>query len=195
MKQLITESEITKRSNDQGQTPPEVAKFMVDLLTQRIAFHKWTPEEPEALILEPTPGKGNIVKALELMEFQVEAPDDFFVFEQRWDSNHCVDAIVMNPPFSAKTTDLTNAREPLKGLQVGYWILERCMQMSSLIIAIMPTWTICDSDHRRRALEKFGLAEIHWLPRKTFNYTRVNTCIIVLDRLHQGPTKTQSLWY
>lgn len=185
-----------KRSNTQGQTPIPVVLEMIRLLQLT------TQNKPGLTILEPTPGAGNIVKVLQDKFYDVTAPDDFFIYEREWcpgpgdQGDPYFDAIVMNPPFSTKTTDMTYCRNPeIKGLQVGYWMLERCMQMSNTLIALMPTWTISDSDHRRKRLEAFGLESITWLPRKTFNYTRVNTCILVLNKKHRGITTTRSFWY
>ncbi len=194
LKDQITER--SKRSITQGQTPLPVVQEMIRLLDFA------TQSRPNMTILEPTPGAGNIVHLLEHAGHDLIAPSDFFVYEREWNpgpgdqGDPYFDAIVMNPPFSTKTCDMTYCRDPnLKGLQVGYWILERCMQMSDTIVALMPTWTLSDSDHRRKKLEAFGIQSVTWLPRKTFNYTRVNTCILVLNKKHIGPTTTSSFWY
>ena len=65
------------------QTPVHVCKYMASFLP-----------ENAGLILEPTPGKGNLVKALE-PHGKVFIPDDFnTMIENKFDY------IVMNPPFT-----------------------------------------------------------------------------------------------
>lgn len=70
------------------QTPPQVCQYMVEMVPD------WVVK-----ILEPTPGLGNIVKALEAKKrYQIITADDFFLL----DKNERYDCIVMNPPFSSK---------------------------------------------------------------------------------------------
>lgn len=158
---------------DRFQTPVNVSKYMVSLL----------PEFIET-VLEPTKGNGNLVK--ELFEYKVEAPNDFFSL----DKNKTYDAVVMNPPFSSKSANLENA--PLKyvnsGMKCGYYILFECMQKSNIIIALMPWYTISDSDVRLRRIKSFGLKSVTLLPRKTFNYTRIQTCVFELNKGYRGNT-------
>jgi len=111
-------------------------------------------------VLEPTAGKGNLVAALSA--YNVTAPANFFSVMGKWD------AIVMNPPFS-----------PMK---VGYQILARCMGMSDHIIALMPWLTIINSVKRTRGIENFGLRSVTHLPRTAFHGTRVQCCILELER-------------
>lgn len=158
------------------QTPPEVCKYMASLV----------PDECRK-ILEPTAGSGNLKKALENFGFDVTAPDDFFLLPKIK-----FDAVVMNPPFSEKFTFLENAPESYtshKGMKVGYRILVDCMELADKVIALMPWFTISDSDRRLRYLKSYGLKAITALPRKTFQYTRIQTMVLELDRNHQGTTE------
>lgn len=50
------------------QTPPDVAGYMARLVPD------WVKT-----VLEPTPGRGNIVRALHKRGFDVTAPEDFFL--------------------------------------------------------------------------------------------------------------------
>ncbi len=77
----------------------------------------------------------------------------------------------------------------IKGMRLGYHILLECMQMSDNIIALMPWFTISDSDVRLRYLKDFGLKSITALPRKTFQYARIQTMVIELHKGWSGPTE------
>jgi hypothetical protein len=95
----------------------------------------------------------------------------------------------MNPPFSERTTHMEYApKEVQSGMRVGYYFLTECMKMSDHVIALMPWFTITDSDLRLKDLEKFGIKSITALPRKTFNYTRIQTCVIELYKGWSEPT-------
>lgn len=159
------------------QTPPEFCKFMADMVP---GYYR--------KILEPTPGMGNLVRALQAKGFKdVTAPEDFFLldFSKRYE------CIVMNPPFSHKFTILDNAPDQLKqsGMKMGYLILQQCLQMSNHVIALMPWFTISDSDVRLRAIKEYGLKRIIALPRRTFDYARVQTVILELVKGYQEPTQ------
>ncbi|MBC9913144.1 hypothetical protein [Chitinophaga varians] len=157
------------------QTPVEVAKYMVSLLPAGITT-----------VLEPTPGIGNIVRELERSGYQVTAPEDYFLLPpDRWD------AAVLNPPFSAKYAYLDNAEGDFSkyGMRLGYKILTENMEMSDNVIALMPWFTISDSDVRLRHLKSYGLISVTALPRKTFQYARIQTCVLQLQKGFTGPTQ------
>lgn len=158
------------------QTPKEICDYIVSMI----------PDFAHS-ILEPTPGKGNLVASLiEKNKYSVTAADDFFKINKKLK----YDCIVMNPPFSSNSAYLENAPKDidLKGMKVGYHILEECMKMSDNIIALMPWFTISDSDVRFRNLRNFGIKSVTPLPRKTFNYARIQTVILQLQRGYQGNT-------
>lgn len=154
------------------QTPPKVCKYMASLV----------PASAKT-VLEPSCGIGNIVR--ELSAFEVTAPEDFFLL----DKTKRFDAVVMNPPFSSKSAFLENAPPNFdaKGMRLGYWFLTECMKMSDNVIALMPWFTISDSDLRLRTLQRFGLKSLTALPRKTFQYARIQTVVIELEAGHKGP--------
>jgi type I restriction-modification system DNA methylase subunit len=146
------------------QTPIEIAQYMCTMI----------PENTRT-ILEPTPGEGHIVQCLN--GYDVTAPEDFFKLEkQRFD------CIIMNPPFSSKYTFGIPDKANQDGLRMGYHILNECMKMSDHVIALMPWFTISDSDVRLRHLKRFGLRSITALPRKTFFYSRIQTIILELQK-------------
>lgn len=158
------------------QTPVPVCNYMVDMVPSHAVK-----------ILEPTPGLGNIVKSLEAKKrYQIITADDFFLL----DKNEKYDCIVMNPPFSSKSAFIGNAppEAEIKGMKLGYHILKECMQMSNNIIALMPWYTISDSDVRMRYLKDFGIKSLTALPRKTFQYARIQTVIIELEKGYQSET-------
>lgn len=157
------------------QTPPAVCEYMVDMIPG------WCKT-----VLEPTPGKGNIVSVLkDRQKFNIITPDDYFLWQPER-----VDCVVMNPPFSGKSAYLVNAPKGmnLKGMAVGYKILDDCMLISDNVIAVMPWFTISDSDVRLKALKNFGMKSITALPRKTFQYARIQTCVIELEKGFKGET-------
>lgn len=158
------------------QTPLPVCNYMVDMVP-----------ENSVKILEPTPGLGNIVNALQAKNrYQIITADDFFLL----DKSERYDCIVMNPPFSSKSAFMLNAPEGVEviGMKLGYYILIECMKMSNNIIALMPWYTILDSDVRMRYLKNFGIKSLTALPRKTFQYARIQTVIIELEKGYQEET-------
>jgi hypothetical protein len=159
------------------QTPVPVANYMVSLL----------PGGGIKTVMEPTPGKGNIKRALiSAKKYKVTAPDDYFLLDRK----KRFDGIVMNPPFSQKFTKLDNAPIELQSpvMRMGYWFLTDCMKRSDNVIALMPWFTISDSDVRLRYLVRFGLKALIALPRKTFEFARIQTVIIVLQKGFKGDT-------
>lgn len=147
---------------DNFQTPDNICKYMASFL----------PENP-GLILEPTPGKGNLVRVLEQYG-EVYVPDDFNqMVSKRFDW------IIMNPPFT-----------PMKQ---GYDILYKCMDMSDNIIALMPYLTIINGEKRTSDIMNWGLKSITHLPRSTFKGSRVQTCILEMRKGYKGNTIFKTL--
>lgn len=145
----------------QFQTPALICNYMASFLPDNAG-----------LILEPTPGKGNLVEALK-DKGEVIAPVDFFELnknEYGW-----FDWIVMNPPFT-----------PMKQ---GYDILYECMGLSDNIIALMPWLALINSTKRSKAYFEFGLKTITHLPRNIFKGSRVQTMIMELRKGYRGETR------
>ncbi len=94
----------------------------------------------------------------------------------------------MNPPFTAKSAFTENAPAGFeeKGMKFGYYLLTECMKMSDNVIALMPWFTISDSDVRLRFLRDYGMKSVTPLPRKTFQYARIQTVVIELEKGHKG---------
>jgi len=139
------------------QTPPWVCELMVGMIPNNCFS-----------ILEPTPGEGNLVFAIEKHNLNVYSPKDF------WEVSDTYDAIVMNPPFS-----------PMK---IGYEILYKCMEMSNIIIALMPYLTIINSERRTAEIFNFGLKSIWHLPSSVFKGSRVQTCILNMQKGYKDIT-------
>lgn len=137
------------------QTPPQYAKFMVSLLNKRDV----------KTALDPHPGAGNLVATID---------DRFgYHYDPRWFYEtptvpFQIDAIVMNPPFT-----------PMK---LGYENLFRAMELTDNIIALMPWLTIINSERRTKRILDYGLKEIYHLPRRAFKGSRVQTCILYMER-------------
>lgn len=168
----VFEAESKKVDRHQFQTPSPVCKYMASLI------------HPGAVtVLEPTPGDGNIVR--ELGAFQVTAPDDFFLLPAGR-----FDCVVMNPPFSSRYANMENAPPEMHkaGMRMGYEILKLCIQRSDHVIALMPWFTISDSDVRLRSLKHFGIKSITALPRATFKYARIQTVVLDLVKGWRDPS-------
>lgn len=179
--QIRMNSNIKADKESAYQTPWPVAAYMASLL----------PADTIS-VLEPTPGVGNIVKALERSRYLVTAPDDFFLINE----NSRFDAVVMNPPFSPSSARLENAKDKnLKGMRTAYYFLNQCCKFSNNIIALVPWFTIIDSDVRSRFLFDFGLISVTSLPRKTFGYLRIQTCILQLQKGYKGHTELKIFNY
>jgi len=147
----------------QFQTPEKICKYMINLLPQGIST-----------VLEPTAGKGNLVRLLHNKGINVDAPKNIF--------GHCAkryDAVVMNPPFTP--------------MFLGYKIFYLCMDMSNIIIALMPWLTIINSQKRTTDIVNFGLKSITHLPRSTFKGARVQTCILEMVKGYKGITKWSAI--
>lgn len=116
----------------------------------------------------------------------VTAPEDYFLLDRK----QRFDAIVMNPPFSRKFTIIDNAPDSVKeaGMRMGYWFLTDCMKRSDYVVALMPWFTISDSDVRLRMLYRYGMRSLTALPRKTFEWARIQTVVIVLEKGFKGDT-------
>lgn len=164
-------SVVDKYKND-FQTPPEVCKYMCGLIP-----------EGTSSVLEPTPGNGNML--MYLRKYHVIYPKDNF-FEM--DKTRWFDCVVMNPPFSAKYAFGVPEHIQKYGMRLGYHILTECMQMSDNVIALMPWFTISDSDVRLRFLKSYGLISVTALPRKTFQYARIQTVVLQLQKGFEGET-------
>ncbi len=161
------------------QTPESICRYMADMI----------PADSKT-ILEPTPGIGNLVRAIEDKgDYTVTAPENYF----QLDKEQRFDCVVMNPPFSSKYAfGIPDGLED-KGMRLGYFMLQECMEKSNHVIALMPWFTISDSDVRLRALVDYGLKSITALPRKTFNYIRVQTMVLELERGYKGKTEFKTI--
>lgn len=147
------------------QTPENVARYMAGLI----------PDGTKT-VLEPTPGKGNIVK--HLWSYNITAPEDYW----QLDKTTRFDCIIGNLPFSSKTFFNCPVEFEGKGMKVAYEQLKVLMQMSDNLVMLMPWFTISDSDVRLRMIKSFGLISVTALPRKTFQYARIQTCVLHMKK-------------
>src|SRR5688572_1264997 len=90
---------------DDFQTPPPVCKYMASLVPAGVKT-----------VIEPTPGQGNLVKALQATGYQVTAAVNFWdiAFTDRYD------AVVCNLPFSGRTFMNMPAHLATEGMGVYY---------------------------------------------------------------------------
>lgn len=148
------------------QTHPEIAEYMAAMVNY----------SPDSLYLEPTSGKGNIVKALDQRGVHAEAPNNFWeLLRYRAGRDHLpkYHYTIMNPPFTPMTE--------------GYEYLDKVMGISENIIALMPWLTMINSDKRTKAIMGYGLKSITHLPRNAFKGSRVQCCILEMIGGHKGP--------
>jgi len=155
-------------SDRQIQTPKIVARYMASMIPDGVKT-----------ILEPSPGEGNLVMAIqENGSYKITAPDDFFLLKPSR-----FDCIVMNPPFSTQSLNNLNAPASVKkltGSKTGYYFLMNLLTWSDNIIALMPWYFIINSQKRTNILVEYGLVSVTNLPRKTFN-SIVQTVVIQLQ--------------
>lgn len=140
------------------QTPPYLCNYMAAMLKGAVP--------PDALVVEPTPGAGNMVQALQNHGFtHIESPPgDFF----QWLPSARPVAIIGNPPWSPMT--------------LAYEILFRCLDSGpDIVIMVMPWMTLLNSDSRIQELRKRGLDRIIGLPRSVFPGIRAGCCILVFQ--------------
>ena len=142
------------------QTPEWVCDFMVSIIYGY----------PNT-ILEPTPGKGNLIKSIknQYPNTAIITPDGDFLDMSIRD----VDVVVANPPFSP--------------MALGYAMLDRFFEFSGNVIALMPWLTVINSEKRLQRLKEYGLREIIHLPRSVFKGSRVQTCILIFTKGYRGP--------
>jgi hypothetical protein len=153
--------------NTQFQTPLPVCKYMSSWVRPGVKT-----------ILEPTPGMRNLSQTLIDDGYSVTEPENYFLL----DPALRFDCVVMNPPFSRKWAYGLPENYQHYGMRLGYQILIECMEKTNDVVALMPWFTISDSDLRLRHLKEYGLRAIIALPRKTFRYARIQTTILVLRR-------------
>lgn len=140
------------------QTPDWVCRLMV----RRIPIGAKT-------ILEPTPGDGNLVRAI-----QSQFPDSIVYDPVHFGKfpYHGVDCIVANPPFTP--------------MQTGYQLLETFFGLSNNIIILMPWLALINSEKRTKTYMEHGLKQVIHLPRSAFPGARVQTCILVFEGGYPG---------
>lgn len=167
---------------DDFQTPAVVCDYCVSLLSFGVKT-----------VFEPTPGKGNMVLALARKLKTVVIPDhgDYF---RHIKPTIKYDAVAMNPPFSSKflTGQIPEDWKDV-GMKAGYRMLFECMELTDEVVAIVPWFLITDSDARVRHLKDYGLVSVTHLPRKTFNYARIQCVVLHLKRGYDGNTDFRML--
>ena len=130
-------------------------------------------------ILEPTPGKGNLVRVLKsyFPDSKIDAPKDFYdlYMDRKFNNTDKYDLVFANPPFTPMIK--------------GYEMLEQFTDMSDFIIVIMPWLVLINSEKRTKWLIEKGLCEVRHLPRSAFNGSRVQTCILKIVKGYNGEIK------
>ena len=143
------------------QTPDWVCNIMVSMIDNDPRF-----------ILEPTPGIGNLVRAIKRKYpvCYVTQPIDIDDFENnkmiQWDW------IIANPPFTPMSR--------------GFEILNRIRDWSDNVIILLPWLLLINSEKRSKWFVDNGLCEVRHLPRRAFPGSRVQTCIIKMVRDFDG---------
>lgn len=141
------------------QTPDDTCEYMAGFLPDNCGT-----------ILEPTPGKGHLVRAL-AKKGTVIAPARF---EDIAPGAH-FDYVVMNPPFTP--------------MSEGYKYLLAVMEMTDNIIALLPWFILINSENRLNYIHRWGLVSVTSLPRNTFPCCRIQCCTLEMKKGYQGDTK------
>ena len=149
---------------DQFQTPPVVCDYMASLMLPEFC----------GFILEPTPGIGNLVKALNPKGIVITFPTFEAAYSEFLVTNKKYDWVVMNPPFTP--------------MSEGWRYLTTVTEMSDNIIALLPYLILINSDIRLKFLFDYGFESLTSLPRKTFPGSRIQSCIIKLQRGYSDST-------
>ena len=144
------------------QTPKVVADYMASLM----------PDEC-GTILEPTPGLGNLVKAVKHKGLVI-APINY----EDIPAGSRYDWAIMNPPFT-----------PMKE---GYRYLKEVMEMTDNIIALLPWFILINSERRINDIIDFGLVSVTHLPRKTFPGCRIQCCVLEMKEGFKDGTTFKS---
>ena len=153
------------------QTPPIVCDYMASLIP-KCTSGWWN-------ILEPTPGIGNLVAAGKEKGFVSYPKGDFWTFYKKSKARY--DYVLMNPPFTP--------------MAEGVSYLKACMELSDNIIALLPWFILINSDSRMNMITDFGLVSVTHLPRKTFPNSRIQCCILELQKGYEGKTEfTKFYW-
>lgn len=140
------------------QTPPVVADYMAAFIPDQCGT-----------ILEPTPGIGNLVRAVKHKGLVI-APVNY----EDLPSGARYDWAIMNPPFTP--------------MQEGYRYLKEVMEMSDNIIALLPWFILINSERRINHIIDFGLVSVTHLPRKTFPGCRIQCCVLEMKKGFSGTT-------
>lgn len=142
------------------QTLPVVADYMASLV-----------EDGCKTILEPTPGIGNLVRAVKAKGAKITAPKDFW----KLPVGSRFDWAIMNPPFTPMVE--------------GFRYLKAVMEMTDNITALLPWFILINSQRRIEAIMDYGLVGITHLPRKTFPGCRIQCCVLEMKKGFIGVTK------
>lgn len=146
------------------QTHPAVSQHMAGML----------PTDYMISVCEPTPGLMGLVNAAEKrLRYKILYPPGRF--EDWIQPNDRFDWVIMNPPFSPMVE--------------GYRWLRMLMDHSDNIICLLPWSILINSSRRMNFLMEFGLVSVTNLPRKAFPKTRIQCCIMKLQKGYQGETK------
>lgn len=150
--------------NTNFQTPRIVGDYMARMVIR--------PRGRNPVVIEPTPGTGQLVEALKARNMNVYAPTGDF-----WESAHSkisCDYYVMNPPFN-----------PVSDMER---FVNHAMEVCDNVIALLPCTYVINSERRLGELMDYGLVSVTSLPRKTFPGCRVQVGIFELKKGYAGTT-------
>ena len=149
--------------------------------------------EPK-LVLEPSIGDGNLVKALwdrfpecKVIGYDIEETilkDDRLTFIKQdfltAEINIDVDLILSNPPFTPMT--------------MAYKFFDKCVNIQKRGIYLIPYLFLINSSGRpKKYSQEFDLKNVINLPRSVFKNSRIQSCI--LDTYEGKTNTTNYTWY
>jgi len=139
--------------NGEFQTPDWVCDLMVNMIP--------ITDNPK-VILEPTPGEGNLVRAIQrrFSQCRILAPNDIYLFHPK----EKIDWTVSNPPFTP--------------MSLGFSLLQRMKIWCDNIVILLPWLLLINSEERTDWFLRAGLSEVIHLPRSVFGSSRVQACVM-----------------
>lgn len=176
-------------------TPPEIAREMVRMAAS------WLRMRPDARILEPSAGRGNLVRAV--LEVNPRARIDAVEIDARWQSsleglgpNVRVDICdYLERPTPAQRYQLGTTNPPYDGGEESAH-LAKMLDECDRIIALLPARSLHGAERHRRVWSRFRgewwlREQVHLVRRPKFGPRNKDGCyggsdeIVLLD-MHRG---------
>ncbi|MBC7172127.1 MAG: hypothetical protein H5U40_06870 [Polyangiaceae bacterium] len=185
-------------SRSQWFTDPKVAREMVGMAAPFLRAH------PEARILEPSAGQGNLVRSV--LEVSPLAHVDAIDIDPRWGTllselgPNVVGATCnyLERPAPSRRYDLTVTNPPYDAGQEAEH-LAKMLDESKRIIALLPARSLHGRDRFKRVWSRFGTEwwlreKVHLVARPKFGEGGGSDEIVLLDLHRDAPGECRVRW-